>query len=143
MLVSSLVALGMLPVQLIGVVLLVASVVFFVLELLHPGVGPSAIAGVISLVLGGLFLFDTSVPGVSVSWLVIVPVAVFAAFFFLVVVRSDACDTGRSPPGTSSSSAPRDRRAQTSTRPASCRSRPRSGRRAVRGAPARATASAS
>ena len=33
MLVSSLVALGMLPVQLIGVVLLVASVVFFVLEL--------------------------------------------------------------------------------------------------------------
>ena len=87
MLVSSLVALGMLPVQLIGVVLLVASVVFFVLELLHPGVGLPAIAGVISLVLGGLFLFDTSVPDVSVSWLVIVPVAAFAAFFFLVVIR--------------------------------------------------------
>jgi membrane-bound serine protease (ClpP class) len=87
MLVSSLVALGMLPVQLIGVVLLVASVVFFVLELLHPGVGLPAVAGVISLVLGGLFLFDTSVPGVSVSWLVIVPVAAFAAFFFLVVIR--------------------------------------------------------
>lgn len=87
MLVSSLVALGMLPVQLIGVVLLVASVVFFVLELLHPGVGLPAIAGVISLVLGGLFLFDTSVPGVSVSWLVIVPVAGFAVLFFLIVVR--------------------------------------------------------
>jgi membrane-bound serine protease (ClpP class) len=87
MLVSSLVALGMLPVQLIGVVLLVASVVFFVLELLHPGVGLPAIAGVISLVLGGLFLFDTSVPGVSVSPLLIVPVAAFAAFFFLVVIR--------------------------------------------------------
>jgi membrane-bound serine protease (ClpP class) len=87
MLVSSLVALGMLPVQLIGVVLLVASVVFFVLELLHPGVGLPAIAGVVSLVLGGLFLFDTSVPGVSVSWLVIVPVAGFAVLFFLIVVR--------------------------------------------------------
>lgn len=87
MLVSSLVALGMLPVQLIGVVLLVASVVFFVLELLHPGVGLPAVAGVISLVLGGLFLFDTSVPGVSVSWLVIVPVAGFAILFFLIVVR--------------------------------------------------------
>jgi membrane-bound serine protease (ClpP class) len=87
MLVSSLVALGMLPVQLIGVVLLVASVVFFVLELLHPGVGLPAIAGVISLVLGGLLLFDTSVPGVTVSWVVIVPVAAFAAFFFLVVIR--------------------------------------------------------
>lgn len=87
MFVSSLVALGMLPVQLIGVVLLVASVVFFVLELLHPGVGLPAIAGVISLVLGGLFLFDTSVPGVAVSPLLILPVAAFAAFFFLVVIR--------------------------------------------------------
>ena len=67
MFVASLVALGMLPVQIIGVVLLVASVVFFVLELLHPGVGLPAIAGVVCLVLGGLYLFDTSVPGVSVS----------------------------------------------------------------------------
>ncbi len=88
MFVASLVALGMLPVQLIGVVLLVASLVFFVLELLHPGLGLPAIAGVVCLVLGGLFLFDTSVPGVSVSPLVIVPVAIFAAVFFLVVVRA-------------------------------------------------------
>ncbi|HEY7659483.1 MAG TPA: nodulation protein NfeD [Actinomycetota bacterium] len=86
--VASLVALGMLPVQLIGVVLLAASIVFFILELLHPGVGLPAIAGVICVVLGGLFLFDTSVPGVAVSPLVIVPVAVFAALFFLVVVRA-------------------------------------------------------
>ena len=88
MFVASLVALGMLPVQLIGVVLLAASLVFFVLELLHPGVGLPAIAGVVCLVLGGLFLFDTSVPGVSVSPLVIVPVAIFAAVFFLIVVRA-------------------------------------------------------
>ncbi len=88
MLVASLVALGTLPVQLIGVVLLVASVVFFVLELLHPGVGLPAFAGVVCLVLGGLFLFDTSVPGVSVSWWVIVPLAAFATLFFLVVIRA-------------------------------------------------------
>ena len=88
MFVASLVALGMLPVQIIGVVLLVASVVFFVLELLHPGVGLPAIAGVMCLVLGGLYLFDTSVPGVAVSPLVIVPVAIFAALFFLIVVRA-------------------------------------------------------
>jgi membrane-bound serine protease (ClpP class) len=87
MFVASLVALGTLPVQLIGVVLLVASLVFFALELVHPGVGLPAIAGVVSLVLGGLYLFDTSVPGVAVSPLVIVPVAAFAAFFFLVVIR--------------------------------------------------------
>ena len=88
MLVTSLVALGTLPVELIGVVLLVASVVFFVLELMHPGVGLPAIAGILCLVFGGLFLFDTSVPGVSVSPWVIVPVAVFAGFFFLIVIRA-------------------------------------------------------
>ena len=52
MLVSSLVALGMLPFQLIGVVFLIASVVFFVLELKHPGVGLPAVAGIVCLVLG-------------------------------------------------------------------------------------------
>ena len=88
MFVASLVALGMLPVQLIGVALLLASIVFFVLELLHPGVGLPAIAGVISILLGGWFLFDSTVPGARVSPLVIVPVAAFAAFFFLVVVRA-------------------------------------------------------
>jgi len=46
-----------------------------------------AIAGVVCVLLGGLLLFDSSVPGVSVSPLVIVPVAGFAAFFFLIVVR--------------------------------------------------------
>ena len=87
MFVLSLVALGMLPVQLIGVVLLLSSIVFFVLELMHPGVGLPAVAGVVCVVLGGLLLFDTSVPGVAVSPLVIVPVAAFAGFFFLIVVR--------------------------------------------------------
>lgn len=88
MLVASFVALGMLPVQIIGVALLLASIGFFVLELLHPGVGLPAGAGVVSILLGGWFLFDTSVPGVRVSPLVIVPVAAFALFFFMIVVRS-------------------------------------------------------
>ena len=88
MLVASLVALGMLPVQLIGVAFLLASIGFFILEILHPGIGVPAIAGVITLMLGGWYLFDSSVPNVRVSPLVIVPVAAFAAFFFLFVVRS-------------------------------------------------------
>lgn len=87
MLVTSLAALGMLPVQLIGVGLLVASVVFFILELVHPGLGVPTAAGIVSLILGGLFLFDSSVPGVSVSPFMIVPVALFAALFFGLVVQ--------------------------------------------------------
>ena len=88
MLVSSLVALGTLPFQLIGVVLLIASVVFFVLELKHPGIGVPAIAGVTCLVLGGVYLFDASVPSARVSPIVIVPTAAFALLFFGVVVRA-------------------------------------------------------
>jgi membrane-bound serine protease (ClpP class) len=87
MLVTSLAALGMLPVQLIGVALLVASVVFFILELLHPGIGVPTAAGLVTLVLGGLFLFDSSVPGVGVSPFMIAPVALFAALFFGLVVQ--------------------------------------------------------
>lgn len=86
--IASLVALGTLPVQLIGVGLLAASIVFFVLEVLSPGVGVPAAGGVVALLLGGWFLFDSSVPGVRVSPLVLVPVAGFATLFFLVVVRS-------------------------------------------------------
>jgi len=86
--ITSLVSLGSLPVQLIGVVFLVASIVFFVLELLHPGVGFPSIAGVICVLLGGWFLYDTAGSGLRVSPLVIVPVAGLAALFFLVVVRA-------------------------------------------------------
>jgi membrane-bound serine protease (ClpP class) len=85
MLVASIVALGMLPVQLIGVVLLLASIVFFVLELKHPGIGALAGGGVVCLLLGGWFLFQDQA---RISPFLIVPVAAAAAAFFLVVVRA-------------------------------------------------------
>ncbi len=85
MLVASIVALGMLPVQLIGVVLLLASIVFFVLELKHPGIGALAGGGGVCLLLGGWLLFEDQA---RVSPYLIVPVAAAAAAFFLVVVRA-------------------------------------------------------
>jgi len=88
MLVTAIVSFGMLPVQLVGIALLVASVVFFILELKHPGVGAPAIAGAICLVAGGLFLFDPSVPNSRVSPLLIGVLAIATVAFFSVVVRS-------------------------------------------------------
>jgi membrane-bound serine protease (ClpP class) len=88
MFIVSLVTLGTLPVQLVGVALLVASIVFFVLELMHPGVGAAAIGGVVCVLLGGWFLFDASAGDVRVSPIVIVPVAAGAAAFFLIAVRA-------------------------------------------------------
>jgi membrane-bound serine protease (ClpP class) len=85
LLLLSIVSFGLLPVRLIGIALLVASIVFFVLELKVPGLGIWSIAGIVSLVLGGLLLFDPA-GGVSVSPLVILPVAAFMALFFGFVV---------------------------------------------------------
>jgi membrane-bound serine protease (ClpP class) len=88
LLVLAVVALGMLPVQLLGVVLLVASVAFFLLEIKLPGTWVGTGAGLVTLVLGGLFLFDRSVPGAAVSPAVIAPVAIAAAAFFTFVLRA-------------------------------------------------------
>lgn len=88
LLLLSIVALGMLPVQLLGVLLLISSLVFFFVELKVPGVGLATAGAVAALVLGGLFLFDPAVPSARVSLWVIAPVAAFVALFFTVVLRA-------------------------------------------------------
>jgi membrane-bound serine protease (ClpP class) len=85
LLLTAIASFGLLPVRLIGIAFLVASVVFFVIELKVPGLGIWSAAGIASLVLGGLFLFDPS-GGVRVSPFVIAPVAAFMALFFGFVV---------------------------------------------------------
>lgn len=85
MLITSVLSFGLLPVRLIGVVLLAASVVFFLLELKLPGLGIWSALGLVTLALGGWFLFDRS-GGAGVSPLAIVPVAAVVALFFGFVV---------------------------------------------------------
>jgi membrane-bound serine protease (ClpP class) len=88
MLIIAIVSFGMLPVQLVGIALLIASVVFFILELKHPGLGAPAIGGAICLIAGGLLLFDPSVPNSQVSRWLIGLLAIATVAFFSVVVRS-------------------------------------------------------
>lgn len=85
LLVLSIVSFGLLPVRLFGVLLLVAAVVFLVLELKAPGLGVFSVLGVAALVGGGLVLYDPS-GGVRVSPAVIIAVAAFVALFSGVVV---------------------------------------------------------
>jgi membrane-bound serine protease (ClpP class) len=87
-LVTSVISFGLLPVRLGGVVLLIASAVFFLLEFKHPGFGFPTVGGVICLVLGGLLLFNSSVPNAQVSPWLIGSVAVLAGLFFAVVVQA-------------------------------------------------------
>ena len=87
MLIAALVSFGVLPVRIIGIALLVLSVIAFVVELKAPGLGIWAGVGVVSLLLGGWFLYDRSA-GVEVSTPVLVGMAVFAGLFFGVIVAA-------------------------------------------------------
>jgi membrane-bound serine protease (ClpP class) len=86
LLILAFVSFGLLPVQLAGVVCLIASAVCFLLELKHPGLGLPLVGGVVFLVLGGLLLFNRSVPNAQVSpWLLGVVAALLVGFFGFVV----------------------------------------------------------
>ncbi|HJP66573.1 MAG TPA: nodulation protein NfeD, partial [Actinomycetota bacterium] len=98
-LVAAFVSFGELPVQLIGVVLLVASAAFFLLELKHPGLGAPTLGGVVTLVLGGLYLFNPDVPNARVSPWLIGLVAAGLVLFFGIVVKA-VVDARHLPPVT-------------------------------------------
>jgi membrane-bound serine protease (ClpP class) len=88
LLVGAFVMFGMLPVNVAGLLLLAAAVGFFLLDLLVPGHGLPTAAGVVTLVLGGLFLFDASVPAARVSRPLLVGTAMGMGGFFFFVVRA-------------------------------------------------------
>jgi membrane-bound serine protease (ClpP class) len=85
-LLAAITAFGMLPVQLVGILLLVVSAGFLLLELKHPGITFAGVAGIVTLVLGGLLLFNSSVPGSAVSPWTIVPVALVMSLYLIFVV---------------------------------------------------------
>ena len=86
--VISLILLGRLPVNAGGVILLVVAFVFFVIELKAGGHAVAAMAGVVSLVLGGLFLYNPSVPSARVSRPLLIAFAVALGVFFVLVARA-------------------------------------------------------
>src|SRR6185436_19046435 len=79
LLVSSLIILGTMPVNIGGLVLLVAAFVFFLIELKAPGLGLPTAAGLVCLVVGGLYLYDKSVPNARVSRSLLLGIAVALA----------------------------------------------------------------
>jgi membrane-bound serine protease (ClpP class) len=85
-LIASFASLGMLPFEIIGVALLLASAGFLVLELQAPGAGVFTAGAIVSLVLSGLLLFDPAVPGARVSLWAIVPTAALLALFLIALV---------------------------------------------------------
>jgi membrane-bound ClpP family serine protease len=85
--VAAFIGFGLLPVRMAGVVLLLASVGFFLIEAKNPGISFAAVGAVTCLVAGGFLLIDPNVSdqdGVS-PW-AIVPIALSAIAFFAFMI---------------------------------------------------------
>ena len=85
-------ALSVLPVNYVGVLLILLAIVFFIAEVKVTSYGLLAVAGLASFVLGSLMLIDSPFPALRVSLSVILPSAVVAGaviiFLLTRVLRS-------------------------------------------------------
>lgn len=78
-------ALNMLPVNYVGLGLILLGIAFMVAEAFVPSFGALGLGGLVAFVIGSVMLIDTDVPGYGLPWGLILPVAVASgAFVFLV-----------------------------------------------------------
>lgn len=76
-------ALQVLPVNHVGIMLIMLSVVLFILEVKITSFGLLSIGGIISLTLGSVMLFESGEAAMRVSWSVIIPTVTLVSAFFI------------------------------------------------------------
>lgn len=85
-------ALQTLPVNVAGILLILLSVVFFILEIKVTSYGMLSVAGLLSMFLGSMMLFRGAGSQYQVAWQVLVPTVLMVSLFFVllayVVVRA-------------------------------------------------------
>jgi membrane-bound serine protease (ClpP class) len=74
-----------LPVNYAGVLLIVLAIVFFIMEMKITSFGLLSVAGVVSLFLGSLMLFEGEGPQAGLSWQVLIPTVLVISLFFVTV----------------------------------------------------------
>ncbi len=74
-----------LPVNYIGVLLILLAFVFFILEFKVSSYGMLSLAGVVALLLGAIMLFREQGGGMGVSWGVLLPTVFTISLFFIAV----------------------------------------------------------
>jgi len=79
-------ALNVLPINFAGVALLLLGVALMVAEAFLPSFGIVGIGGIVAFAIGSLLMFDTDVPGFSLSWPAVALGTGVTAAFFLVAV---------------------------------------------------------
>jgi membrane-bound serine protease (ClpP class) len=73
------------PVNYAGFLLIVLALIFFIMEMKIASYGLLSIAGITSLLLGSIMLFENSGSGMRLSWEVLIPTLVLISGFFVVV----------------------------------------------------------
>ena len=85
-------ALQVLPVNYVGILLIILSVILFIMELKIASYGLLSVGAIVSLTLGSVMLFETEEAAMRVSWTVIVPIVTTVSAFFIfalgLVVRA-------------------------------------------------------
>ncbi|MBN2396808.1 MAG: nodulation protein NfeD [Deltaproteobacteria bacterium] len=79
-------AMQTLPVNYAGIALILFGVILFIAEIKIVSHGMLSVAGVISLALGSVMLFESSVPALRLSLSVMIPTVLLVSLFFIVVV---------------------------------------------------------
>jgi membrane-bound serine protease (ClpP class) len=78
-------ALQMMPVNYVGLALVLLGIGFMLAEAFLPSFGALGVGGVIAFVLGSVMLIDTDLPGYGISWTLIAPLAAVSALFSFAV----------------------------------------------------------
>ncbi|RJP73682.1 MAG: nodulation protein NfeD [Candidatus Zixiibacteriota bacterium] len=86
-----------LPVNIAGLLLILLSVILFLLEIKVTSYGILSIGGTIALVLGSVMLIDSPIPGLRISWSVIIPAALGTLLFFALAIGLAARAQRRKP----------------------------------------------
>ncbi len=79
-------ALSVLPLNFAGVALILFGILFMVGEAMVPGHGIAATSGLIAFALGALFLVNSNVPGLRISWQTVAGVTIVTGLFLCGVI---------------------------------------------------------
>lgn len=79
-------ALSVLPVNIVGVLLLMLAVGFFIAEVKVTSYGLLTVAGLVCFVIGSLMLIDSPIPSLRVGISVVLPAAAFVAFVVIFLL---------------------------------------------------------
>jgi len=82
-----LMAIQIIPINFLGLALIILSIILFILELNITSFGLLTLGGIISFIAGSLILFDSTLPGSNIPLSTIVTIVIFIIIFVFTVIR--------------------------------------------------------